>query len=443
MSELADLIRSGPGRGLEFVTLAELQKRTGYPASKITMFALSEMLCNSLDTDATEIQLEAESADGFHRLTIRDNGSKRISSEDLRLILDFTNKASSKRGFLRVSRGYLGNALKCIFGYSYALAEAAGVTPPEIIVTSHGSEYRVNLHPDRVSEVIKSDIRVSETGNDRFNVFIVSFPEAVVQVSREEMLDLIQATSMVNLNRRITFNLWGAEGSLGSGDGGGQLRRETSILWYTPKEFGALFHDYLRARPDTPLRDFISLFRGFTAKDRIGEILQDLNSSRNHDSHRADVQFFPATPISLLHEADVAGLFHTMKGRAKPISKRSIPQVLGTVGQEAFERCRERNQWERLRYIQIMDEENDEGSRSFPYVIELAVFDRGKGDAQGLKVFQCVNFMASMEDIFSKLFDIKYRLGLVGITPEMPVTVLAHLVCPVLKWLNYGKSGFY
>ena len=77
----------------------------------------------------------------------------------------------------------------------------------------------------------------------------------------------------------------------------------------------------------------------------------------------------------------------------------------------------------------------------FPYLIELAVFDRDEGDTEGLKVYQCVNFMASMEDIFSRIFDVKYRLGRVGITPDMPVTVVLHLVCPVLKWLNYGKSG--
>lgn len=49
--------------------------------------------------------------------------------------------------------------------------------------------------------------------------------------------------------------------------------------------------------------------------------------------------------------------------------------------------------------------------------------------------------MASTEDIFSKIFDIDYRLGRVGISEEAPVTVVTHLVCPVLKWLNYGKGG--
>jgi hypothetical protein len=49
--------------------------------------------------------------------------------------------------------------------------------------------------------------------------------------------------------------------------------------------------------------------------------------------------------------------------------------------------------------------------------------------------------MASMEDVFSRIYNINYHLGRVGITEDTPVTVVAHLVCPVLKWLNYGKSG--
>lgn len=77
---------------------------------------------------------------------------------------------------------------------------------------------------------------------------------------------------------------------------------------------------------------------------------------------------------------------------------------------------------------------------SFPFLIELAVFDRDE-DKGDLQVFQAVNFSASMEDLFSKIFNIRFRLGRVGITERSPVTVLAHLVCPVLGWLNYGKSG--
>ena len=140
---------------------------------------------------------------------------------------------------------------------------------------------------------------------------------------------------------------------------------------------------------------------------------------------------------------------------AKPISKRSVPSALGVVGEQSFEKIRSDRGWQRLKYTMAKGVRAEcpeywhyedqpcmnPNHVSFPYIIELAVFDRQDNDTEGLKVYQCVNFMASMEDIFSRIFDISFRLGQVGISEDMSVTVVAHLVCPVLKWLNYGKSG--
>ena len=128
--ELRDVIRPGTTRGLDFVTLDELRKRTGINPDSVPKFALGEMLCNALDKDATEIHIDVKVEGDFCRLEVRDNGSKKLTLREIKLILDFENKASSKRGFLRVSRGYLGNALKCIFGYSYALASRRDLLLP-------------------------------------------------------------------------------------------------------------------------------------------------------------------------------------------------------------------------------------------------------------------------------------------------------------------------
>lgn len=135
-----------------------------------------------------------------------------------------------------------------------------------------------------------------------------------------------------------------------------------------------------------------------------------------------------------------------MRIRSKPIAKRSVPKILGIVGEERFESVKEQHGWKMLKYTVMKGRWKDRWGRkaaSFPFLVELAVFDREDDDKLGLQVFQCINFMASMEDIFSRLFNIKYRLGRVGITEKSPVTVMVHLVCPVLKWLNYGKSGLY
>jgi len=456
MSELRDVIRPGTTRGLDFIVLDELRKRTGVNPDAILKFALAEMLCNALDKDSTEIEIDAQTNEDFNRVSIKDNGTKKLSLEEIKLILDFENKASSKRGFLRVSRGYLGNALKCIFGYSYALADSKGLSPPPIVIASGSYEYRICLKPNRIREVIESEIETAERQDDGFTTFTVRFPKQDQDCDPSILEALIFATSMVNPSRKTSYNLFNVEkGTLGFADKSNSIRQESSVLWYSEKQFLSLYEDFLKARPETQLKEFIPLFRGFTSKKVIGEILQKLNSG-NHDSQANDcLQFFPATPMKNLPNPKISQLFKTLKTKAKPIAKRSIPSVLGCIGEKTFEKIREQNGWERLRYVMMLGiktecpivpyfhKENCQNPDhvEFPYLIELAVFDRKKDDVEGLKVYQCVNFMASMEDIFSRIYNINYHLGRVGINKDMPVTIVAHLVCPVLKWLNYGKSG--
>jgi hypothetical protein len=455
MTVLQDVIRPGTKRGLDFVVLEELRKRTGIMPNEVLKFALAEMLCNSLDTDATRLDVNVQAEGDFIKLTISDNGSKRLSYNDVKLILDFENKASSKRGFLRVSRGYLGNALKCIFGYAYALAVEKDLLPPGIIIESGFNRYSVALKVDQVKETINSEITVSERKDAEYTTFTVTLPANPQLCNPSVLKDVVFATSMVNPSRQINLVMNGEKYSFGCSEKTEQIRQETSVLWYNQKQFETLFNDYLRATPETQLKEFIALFRGFTGKKVIREILQDFNVS-NHDSETNNaVQFFPATPFRDIPQKRIPQLFSLMKAKAKTVSTRSIASVLGCVGEKAFEQVREREGWKRLRYIKIpafrvqcqcqIYEASGPCNRldhvEFPYLIELAVFDRDEGDTEGLKVYQCVNFMASMEDIFSKIFDVKYRLGLVGIKGNMPVTVVLHLVCPVLNWLNYGKSG--
>jgi hypothetical protein len=433
--------------------LDELRKRTGIIAEDVLKFALSEMLCNALDKDdASEIGVDLQLDGNFYRLAVSDNGSKKLNPKEVRMIFDFESKASSKRGLHIVSRGYLGNALKCILGYSYALAESKGLEPPAIIVRSAGLEYIVTLTVDKMVENVQLNVRFEQMQDDGLTTFIAKFPKDF-KYNIRALKDIVFATSMVNPWRRITYNILGESGSLGLGETHKPLRKVTSVLWYSHEDFLALYKDYVKVMPDARLKDFIQLFRGFTSKKLTREILQDLTAAVNHDSKQSEnLQFLPSTSIKDLSENAVQSLFRIMREKAKPISKRSVKSVLGCVGKEWFEKLRVHLGWKRLRYaliagIQIECPEYYHSNGlchnlhhvEFPYLVELAVFDR-EDDGIGLQVYQCVNFMASMDDIFSRLYNINYHLGRVGITEDMPVTVVVHLVCPVLKWLNYGKS---
>lgn len=136
-----------------------------------------------------------------------------------------------------------------------------------------------------------------------------------------------------------------------------------------------------------------------------------------------------------------------MSNLAVFIATVSVKKILGIVGKKRFEEVQEQNGWRRLKYHYTTSRKRvylgDGFYTSFPFIVEIALFDRKDDDTEGVKVYQCVNFMASMENIFTKLYDLKSHLAKCGVTGNQPVTLVAHLVCPVLKWLDYGKSGLY
>jgi hypothetical protein len=204
---LEDVIRPGSPADLDFIIVEELVKKSGTKPEEALQFSLHELLCNSLDSDATQVWIDARRVDEFHQLTVADNGSKKIQIEDLRLILDFTNKASSKRGFLRVSRGYLGNALKSIFGFTHALAESKGLTPPTITVESHGSRYSIDLKPNRVKGKIESTVKEERPIDNEMTAFIIKLPSFDQEIPRDQLYDIIFATSMETHTEGYTMPL--------------------------------------------------------------------------------------------------------------------------------------------------------------------------------------------------------------------------------------------
>ena len=277
---LKDVIRPGTTRGLDFVTLEELIKRTGITPKNVIKFALSEMLWNCLDKeDASEIRINLQAEGQFYKLVVSDNGGRKLEDEDeVRLIFDFENKGSSKRGILAVSRGYLGNALKCILGFSYALAEMKGLEPPPLIVRSAGHEFSITVNVDRINETAVPNVEKREIDDDGLTTFIVKIPRGLGE-DIPSLKNAIYATSIVNPYRRITYNLLGEKGVLGSSEKFSPIKRETSILWYTRKQFQSLFKDFVKAKPDAKLSDFISIFRGFARRNTIFEVINELNKN--------------------------------------------------------------------------------------------------------------------------------------------------------------------
>jgi len=461
-----DVIRPGESRGLDFVSIPALNRRTGIDHD-VLLFAMKEITCNALDKpDATEIIEKVERDSQFDWLIIKDNGSQKLSRADLNLILDFDHPASSKRGLHQVSRGYLGNALKCIFGYTYALSEDREIEPPSIFIVSGEFEWQIKLKPDEIEQEINHEIYEVKRTDDGFTSFKVAFPcERIVEQSKGMLHDILLGTYMVNLQRKITYDFYGETGILGKGETSSELPRETSALWYNLNQFTDLFHDYQRASPNEPVRKLVAIFRGFSGYNAQQEVFERTsalqqeegisltkNCNANLHSKNGEMQFLPNTPLRDFTDYAIAQLFTVLKARSKPISKRTIKDVLGCVEEVAFNRLKEENRWltrKRGNYVMLKGttelcpawryQRGEINHVEYPYLIELAVFDRPE-DGKGRQVFQCVNFMASTHDVLSQMFNVSDRLGSAGVKQSTPVTIIVHVVCPVLGWLNDGKT---
>ena len=450
---LANVIRTGTTRGLDFVTLSELKRRAGVTEKQVVIWVLSELLANALDKDATTIRAGTRSEDGFIIVCVSDNGMRKITLDDLQLILNFENKASSKRGILRVSRGMLGNALKTIFGFSYALNKTEH---PTILVECQETVFEIQLLPDLVNEKIEYEIKTNQRIDDGFTKIQVKL---FAEVTPEEVKDFLDATTFVNPDRRFEFDVFGSVETIEPRRKNLiKLRNETSAIWYTLDQFIELFKEFRKASPESRLREFMALFRGFSGLEAMTEACKNAQHEKATVmiADGSDCAFLPSTKLKDVADEMTKSLYRAMKSKSEVISTRSIPSVLGCVGRESFRQLALRKGWELRSYrwaagIKVQCNEYHDGdvkgpckSRNdhveFPLCFELAVFYRLDND--GLRVYPCLNFASSVEkNLFDRHYDIAAHVASSGRGIRSPLTVVAHVITPVVGWLNYGKTA--
>jgi hypothetical protein len=461
------VLRPGIQRGLDFVRPDALRKRTGVPLSDALLFAQQELLLNGLDKeDASEIRIALSKNKDTIQLTVSDNGTQKLSEKDLSLILDFDNEASSKRGLLCVSRGYLGNALKCILGYTYVL----GGSPT--VFESGPFKFTVRLIPDWARGRIDHELKVeNREKDDGFTSVTVNFPnqkELLLNKSGGPIRfqDLVLSASYVNPDRKMSYDIFGEKKVCEPIVKQHRKRhnQETSALWYTFEEFDALLKDYCKAAPNMNLKHFMNIFRGMSSKDVQRGIIAEVGKKRQKTRISLDTQKQRGTAFFTISEADPKALFDALRKRSKPVEKRFAHSALGFVGKDNFKKLGEQNGWTNLRYTKYAGNSGscdlrhpdpdgdrpckDPSHKEYPWFLEVAVFDRGEygdkgfepSDSEGPKIYCCVNFAATERDTFRDIFDISGHLGRAGLR-DHSVTVIAHYVSPILFWLNYGKSS--
>jgi hypothetical protein len=108
--DVTGIIRLGSGYGLGYSKRKELQKKTDIYVTPYNSLAfdLRENLGNAVDKKnitKIRVKIEPETPQSFNAISVADNGTKKLTREDIEKNLDFDHNASSKRGIHRVQTG--------------------------------------------------------------------------------------------------------------------------------------------------------------------------------------------------------------------------------------------------------------------------------------------------------------------------------------------------
>jgi hypothetical protein len=436
-------------RTTEYFQASELASMTGQPVKRFPDVILKELVDNGLDA-AESLGNVAPRLDVLVRrgprsvlLAVRDNGAG-IGPDTIPRICDFDSRTSSKTAWMGPTRGWLGNALKCVIGIPHALGsrcpvvvQARGVRHTIAVTRELAGGVRVEPRrqpaPDRPGTIVAvrlprtavpSSFRPRQWGRG----FALFNPHAAVRI-REFDSGVEHAQS----GWREYRNSYRPGVSFPGGDWRKFLPRDlTSPWWYTAAALARLIGLFNTGGDGArlSLRMFVQKFRGLSRNAAAAGLARQFPAIRT----LADFANRPA---------EVGRLLEVMRQQ----TKAPAPDVLGSVGEDHFRRLFQR--WHDCRDDRFWYKRVRGTADGRPFVVEaaLAVVERGTGT-----VYYGVNFSPSFGDALTDwtLDNPEFvACGFGGVLQnghahpdgrQATRTVAAfHLVAPGLTFLDKGK----
>lgn len=209
----------------------------------------------------------------------------------------------------------------------------------------------------------------------------------------------------------------------------------TSAHWYTPEQLRALMAACVTAErsggsPRT-VRDFIGEFRGLSSTVKRKRILARL-------PHLAGLSLGDCVQDGDIDPGVVSALLQAMRAETNPVK----PADLGILGKTHVEGwlARQGGVTPTIRYQRVSGVDESTG---LPFVFEFAFGARNDDECRRLYIG--INSAPTLVDPFRSLT--RYGVSLEGllnqhyVVSDAPVTCIAHLTCPHLRFTDRGKSA--
>jgi hypothetical protein len=217
---------------MDYVDINGLGNRIGLPKDRFIEFIVKETVDNALDfmekeaprlikkygAFTPELKVIVTKESNYLRISIlnSDCETSGFTEAFIRSIFNFHESTGSKRNQFKVTKGWLGDALKAICGIPYALTHEIGNDDwnEPLIITSRNKQFRIRLIVDRAKKKLDATVEIVELSDQASNSteFEIRYPI----VEREEEIitkisNLLLRFALINLYIAFSIKLPGMD----------------------------------------------------------------------------------------------------------------------------------------------------------------------------------------------------------------------------------------
>jgi hypothetical protein len=362
---------------------------------------------------------------------VHDNGTG-LPEKTLKRSLDYLVRVSDKSFYVSPTRGQLGNALKCVWAAPFVANGEHGL----IEVMTRGVTYGVDVKLNHL--VQEPELKLFQKPGFVKNGTLVKihWPGVASYLVERRHVDFYNSYPSIGdivsgfacFNPHLTIRLRGAlEIERVKTDWQKSKPDDlTSPHWYNADRLKALIGAYIKTDTEggrsRTVREFVAEFRGLSATARQKAVTE---SARLSGAYLTDLLDKDQIRTDL-----VSSLLAAMQKESRPVK----PLALGAVGEEhlknhMIERCGV--QPESIKYKRAAGV-----TKGVPYLWEFA-FGIHKEDTQSANVIVGLNWTPTLKNPIRELLKL---LGENRVDSHDPVVLVVHLACPVMPFMDRGKS---
>ena len=447
-------------RVMEYLTIDGLKKMTGVGDGDFDIYVLKELIDNSMDACESKgvpptIKINIKTSSDYLTITVSDKGPG-MSAEMLDEIANFERFGGTKHFVKKPTRGAQGNALMTILGINQLLVAEKGIDNIPVEFIARNERRRVSLKVDNILEKVHIQNKKSPARGDWGTTVKITLPNVHNTWGGQIRYDeIIEEFALWNPHVKIEyiFNETRSYFPRTSKTANRYLQEGFgSIHWYTLDDFEGLLHANIRYLEERKKRESIVNFT---------KHFKGCSSNRKESTNIFLSDGLPKYINSVQDQTNSEKLFHYIKSMTKPPKS----SVLGEIGKDHFyniinrykivrdkvdgDKFKDKFQYKKIKGVW--------GDTDIPFVLELAIGATEKLEGRKIvfginnTITYCSPFEQDLfyptnvnerDKPFGKVVGVAELLRYYEIHRDDPVMIAIHLICPNIRYKDYGKSEF-